>query len=86
MQALRSYGPAKLLPSEQARIRTAADALLFCESIVTDGSARTAFSDVAALCDQLVESGRWSTESTDELTNDLWASGPGLGAALAAAA
>ncbi len=86
MKTLRELGPAKLLPAEQELIRGAADALVFSSSIETDRSARAAFLDVEALCDHLVESGRWSTERADELANDVWVCGPAHDEADAAAA
>lgn len=86
MNTIRDLGPAKLLPSERERIRTAADTLVFCASIATDPSARAAFLDVEALCEHLVASGRWGAERAAELENDLWLSGPSLDDVLAAAA
>ena len=86
MKTLRELGPAKLLPAEQQRIRSAADALLFSPSMATDQSARAAFLDVDALCEHLVESGRWSAERAVELANDLWACGPALEETTTAAA
>jgi hypothetical protein len=76
MKTLSELGPAKLLPAEQERIRSAADALVFSSSMVTDQSARAAFLEVDELCEHLVESGRWSTERAVELANDLWLCGP----------
>jgi hypothetical protein len=86
MKTLTDLGPAKLLSAEQARIRSAADALLFCASIATDRSARTAFADVETLRELLVASGRWTPERAARLEDDVWACGPALGATLAAAA
>jgi hypothetical protein len=86
MKTLREVGPAKLLPAEQERIRSAADALVLSSSMATDQSARAAFLDVDALCEHLIESGRWSTERAVELANDLWVCGPALDDAGAAAA
>ena len=86
METLRELGPAKVLPGEQDRIRSAADALLFSTSIATDESARAAFLDVDALCEHLIESGRWSTERAVALANDLWACGPALDESIATAA
>jgi hypothetical protein len=86
MKTLRELGPAKLLPREQQRIRSAADALVFSSSLATDQSARAAFLDVDALCEHLIESGRWSVERAVELANDLWACGPALDESIASAA
>jgi hypothetical protein len=86
MKTVRELGPAKLLAPEQALIRIAADALLFCADIMSDRSARAAFSDFDALCEHVVASGRWSARRAAELADDVWACGPGLGAGLQAAA
>jgi hypothetical protein len=86
MEILRQLGPAKLLASEQGRIRTTADALLFCGDVVTDSSARAAFADFCALGEHLVESGRWTARRAGELADEIWACGPGLDAALRQAA
>jgi hypothetical protein len=80
---LREVGPAKLLPAEQARIRLAADTLLF--SAEPGGVARVARTDMTALCRHLVTSGRWLPGRADELLDDLWACGPSERHALAAA-
>jgi hypothetical protein len=86
MKTLREVGPAKLLPAEQERIRRAADARVFSSSLATDESARAAFIDVDALCEHLIESGRWSVERAVDLATDLWVCGPALDEASAAAA
>jgi hypothetical protein len=86
MKIVRDIGPAKLLAAEQARIRTAADALVFCVDIVADRSARAALADFDALCEHVVATGRWSARLVAELADDVWACGPGLGAALRQAA
>lgn len=83
---LQQIGPAKLLPREQARIREAADALLFCASPMADPQAIEAFRDVCDLGALLVSSERWTAERADDLLDDLWACGPGVDAKLAAAA
>jgi hypothetical protein len=83
---LRNIGPAKLLPREEAQIRHAADALLFCADLQTDMAAREEFSDVEALFDHLVASGRWSDPRAAELMDELWACGPGPDALLDMAA
>jgi hypothetical protein len=74
---LRDMGPAKLLPSEQACIREAADVLLFCSDL--DGEdARTAFVAVATLLDRLTQAGRWTGSRARRLLDDIWACGPGV--------
>jgi|1186.fasta_scaffold02098_4 hypothetical protein len=83
---LQQIGAAKLLPREQARIRAAADALLFCAAPTADPHAIEAFRDVCDLEALLVGSQRWTAESADRLLDDLWACGPGMDAKLAVAA
>jgi len=83
---VREVGPAKLLPSEQSRIRATVDALVFCDEIVTDAAARAAFSDVIALCEHLVATGRWTPRSADDLADEIWACGPSVEVALRHAA
>jgi hypothetical protein len=86
MTTLAELGPAKLLKSEQARIRSAADTFVFCADLVDDARARATFQDIYALSDHLVDSGRWTAERARQLTDDLWSCGPGLPMARAAAA
>jgi hypothetical protein len=72
---LRELGPAKLLPAEQELIRHAVDTLIFASEL--DGAmARAACSDIHALRDDLVASGRWSAPRADELVDDVWSAGP----------
>jgi polyhydroxyalkanoate synthesis regulator phasin len=73
MKTLQDMGPAKLQPSEQERIRDAADTLIFAGEI---DEARAALRDLAQLADHLVSTGRWTAERTDELVEDLLACGP----------
>ena len=73
MKTLADLGPAKLQPSEQDRIRTAADNLIFAADL---DESRAALRDMAALAEHLVSTGRWSSERTDELVDDLLACGP----------
>lgn len=61
----------KLQPGEIARIRAAADALLFSETVDRD-----ALADVADLVGGLVESERWTEERGQALLDDLAACGP----------
>lgn len=84
MRTLEDLGPAKLLAYEQARIRFAADSLLFCADLVHDRSARAAHADFDRLRDQLVRSGRWSRERAGRLADDVWNCGPGFAAPLVA--
>jgi hypothetical protein len=85
MKTLTDLGPAKLRSSEQALIRLAADALLFCADIVNDRSARAAFADFDAMRERLIASGRWAPDRADQLGDDVWACGPAFGVALRAA-
>lgn len=75
VHTLEDVGPTKLLPAEQARIRDAADTLLFAADLDTPG-ARDALEDVASLLAALVESGRWTQERANDLAEDLGGCGP----------
>jgi hypothetical protein len=86
LQTIEDLGPAKMLPSEQATTRLAADALLFCADLVNDDSAWDACADLEALGRHLVASGRWSSERAHELVGDVLACGPDLSAPLSMAA
>jgi hypothetical protein len=74
VKTLEELGPAKLLPSEQDRIREAADTLIFASG--PDDDVVSAVDDVRALADHLAESGRWSDERAAELVDDILAAGP----------
>jgi hypothetical protein len=73
VKTLGDLGPAKLLDSEQERIRDAADTLIFAASIE---DAAAALADVDALAEHLAESGRWTEERARELAADVMACGP----------
>jgi hypothetical protein len=75
VKTLDQLGAAKLQPGEQARIREAADILIFAADL---GDARDALSDIGLLAEHLVGSGRWLEESVDRLVEDLLACGPSL--------
>jgi hypothetical protein len=77
LRTLRDMGPAKLWPKEQACIREAADALLFCTDIATDRAARLALADIATLSDGLIDTERWTPQRARRLFDDVWACGPG---------
>jgi hypothetical protein len=68
-------GAAKLQPEEVARVRTAADTLLFSEDLDAAG-AREALADAEDLLYGLSESGRWTEERAQRLLDDLTACGP----------
>jgi hypothetical protein len=74
VKTLEEIGPVKLLDTEQARIRDAADTLIFA-SDGEDGVV-AAIEDIQSLADHLVESGRWSFERATALVNDISDSGP----------
>jgi hypothetical protein len=82
VQTLTDLGPSKLLESEQDRIRSAADSLIFCGDLAQDDAARTALEDVEALCRSLVDCGRWEDVTAMRLADDLWDCGPGNSAQL----
>jgi hypothetical protein len=73
VQTLDELGPTKLQPAEQARIRDAADTLIFAVDIE---EVRDALRDIGALADHLLKSGRWLEERMDELVTNLLACGP----------
>ena len=73
VKTLEDLGPAKLQPAEQDRIREAADNLIFAADLE---EARSTLTDVEALVEHLVASGRWTTERADQLAADLLACGP----------
>jgi hypothetical protein len=73
LRTLEDVGPTKLHESEQARIRDAADILIFAASL---DEARAALADVDALADHLVATGRWSEQRAAELAHDILACGP----------
>ena len=73
---LREIGPASLWPSEEARIREAADMLLFCRDLDAE-EARTAFAAVGTITDSLIERGAVDQLARARFLDDIWACGPG---------
>ena len=73
VQTLDELGPTKLLPAEQARIRDAADTLIFAVDVE---ETREALRDIGALAEHLLASGRWLEERLDALVVNLLACGP----------
>ena len=73
LRTLEDVGPTKLHPTEQARVRDAADTLIFAATV---DDARAALDDVDELCEHLVATDRWSAERAAELARDLGACGP----------
>jgi hypothetical protein len=73
VQTLSELGPTKLLPAEQARIREAADSLIFATDL---DEARDALRDMGDLAEHLLASGRWLEQRVDTLVADLLACGP----------
>lgn len=73
VQTLAEVGPTKLLPREQARIRDAADTLIFAASL---DEARDSLRDMGSLAEHLLNSGRWLEERVDTLIADILACGP----------
>ena len=73
LQTLSELGPTKLLPAEQARIRDAADNLIFATDL---DEARGALRDMGDLAEHLLASGRWLEQRVDTLVADLLACGP----------
>jgi hypothetical protein len=75
VKTLRDLGAAKLWPAEQACIREAADALLFCRDL-DDSDARRAVAAVTVLTDDLIEAKRWTSLRAMQLLDDIWGCGP----------
>jgi hypothetical protein len=75
VKTLGELGPSKLQPAEQARIRAAADTLIFASDV---DETREALRDMGRLAEALVASGRWLEESVDRLIEDLLGCGPSV--------
>jgi hypothetical protein len=73
VQTLDEIGATKLLPAEQARIRDAADILIFAFDLE---EAQDALRDIGSLAEHLLSSGRWLEERVDTLVANLLACGP----------
>ena len=73
LRTLQDVGPTKLHPSEQERIRDAADTLIFAATVE---EAHAALADVDALAQHLAATQRWSEERAAELAQDILACGP----------
>jgi hypothetical protein len=76
VRTVADLAASKLLPSEQDRVREAADTLFFCEDVGADAGARAALDDLEALTRHLVESGRWTEARARRLADDVGACGP----------
>jgi polyhydroxyalkanoate synthesis regulator phasin len=74
VKTLEDLGPAKLLATEQLRIRNAADTLIFASG--ADHDVLAAAEDVRSLAEHLVESGRWTEERAAKLVDDIASCGP----------
>jgi hypothetical protein len=73
VHTLEELGATKLLPTEQARIRVAADTLIFASDLE---EARGSLLDMSNLAAHLLSSGRWLEERVNQLIADLLACGP----------
>jgi hypothetical protein len=73
VKTLDELGPSKLFPAEQARIREAADTLIFAGDVE---ETRDSLRDIGKLAEVLVASGRWLEETVDRLIEDLLGCGP----------
>jgi hypothetical protein len=76
VKAVDDLAGTKLHREEQDTIRTAADALLFCEDLNGDPAAEEALASVYELADHLVESDRLSSEGAQRLVQDVELCGP----------
>ena len=84
MQTLSDLGSSKLQPSEQDRIREAADTLIFSVDL-DDSAASAAFEEVEDLLNALVNCGRWQRETAERLADDVYGCGPAHSIELTAA-
>jgi hypothetical protein len=75
MRTLRGLDAPALFPTEQDRVREAADALLFARDL-DDGDMRSALAEVAVLADELIDAERWMPRRARQLLDDIWACGP----------
>ena len=73
VKTLEDLGPAKLQPSEQERIREAADNLIFAADF---DEAHGALEEVDELTEHLIASARWTSERAQHLLQDLIGCGP----------
>jgi hypothetical protein len=73
IRTIDDVGPTKLHPSEQERIREAADTLIFASSAE---EAAAAVADIESLAEHLAASGRWTEERAAGLVGDVTACGP----------
>lgn len=85
VKVLDDLGPSKLQNSEQDRIRTAADNLIFASAPGEDALAHAALEDVRDLCTALIDSGRWERVTAERLLSDLEHTGPAPASELKAA-
>jgi hypothetical protein len=85
VRTLEDLGPSKLRSDEQAVIRDAADALIFCASSELDELAGQALREAESLLDGLVLSGRWTKPTAQALLEDIAGCGPTRPVALLAA-
>jgi hypothetical protein len=76
VKTLREIGPSKLLPSEQERIRAAADHLIFASDLHSDEPAWAALREIERLCRHLVDSDRWEHDRAMRLADDVSSCGP----------
>ena len=76
MRILEGPSGESLRQPELDQIREATDSLFFCEDLDSDPAARDAADEIADLAVDLVESGRWSEESAEELVSEVLATGP----------
>jgi hypothetical protein len=76
MRTVRDEGSDALAADEQALVREAADALLFCEDLSWDDEARDGLTRVGDLAGDLVGSGRWGPDRAEQLLRDIECCGP----------
>jgi hypothetical protein len=76
MNVVADLGPAKLHDDEQAIIREAADALLFCTDITEDSDARETLTRLEEAIERLVEADRLLAETAESILDAVEDCGP----------
>ena len=76
MQTVGTEGSEALTADEQALVREAADALIFCEDLSWDDEARDGLTRTGDLAGDLVGSGRWGPDRAEQLLRDIECCGP----------
>jgi hypothetical protein len=76
MNVVADFAPAKLHAEEQAAIRDAADALLFCNDMSVDTDAREALTRLEDLFERMVAADRLLPETSERILEAVEGCGP----------